>query len=185
MKLRRSDIARVTRWSGSIFKKGFITPSSRDATRGASTGVMCVGTRLAAAAIAVRCSDFGEVPMCQVYSIITNQAASHPEKKPAGVTPSASSLRLPARSPGAIAVTRSVHRLTEKGSSPPRMASRHRGANAGGGARWPDDVRPDWRTASVEPRPRSRGQSRPQRSPLGKTEAEQGSMIPRTLMAIK
>jgi hypothetical protein len=60
MKPRRSDIAQVTRWSGSIFEKGFITPSGRNSTRVASMGAMCVGTKSAVAAIAVRCWDFGK-----------------------------------------------------------------------------------------------------------------------------
>jgi hypothetical protein len=59
MKLRRSDIARLTSWSGSIFEKGSITSNGRNATRRATPGASCVGTKPAATATAVRCSDFG------------------------------------------------------------------------------------------------------------------------------
>src|SRR5258708_3776977 len=59
MKLRRSDIARVTLWSGSISEKRSITSNGRNATRRAAPGASCVWTQPAATVTAARCSDFG------------------------------------------------------------------------------------------------------------------------------
>src|SRR6266478_1601688 len=59
MKLRRSNIARLTPSSGSIFEKGFITSNRTSATRGAAPGASCVWTKPAGAATAVHCLDFG------------------------------------------------------------------------------------------------------------------------------
>src|SRR3981081_2387084 len=58
MKLRRSDIARLTLWSGSIFEKESITSNGRNATRRAAPGASCVWTKPAAVATAARCLDF-------------------------------------------------------------------------------------------------------------------------------
>jgi hypothetical protein len=44
MKLRRSDIAGLTLWSGSIFEAGSITSNGRNAMRRAAAGASCVWT---------------------------------------------------------------------------------------------------------------------------------------------
>jgi hypothetical protein len=56
------------------------------------------------------------------------------------------------------------------------MASRDRSADAGGGAKRPYDVHPDWCPASFEPRPHSRVQLFTEGSPLGAPEAEERTM---------
>jgi hypothetical protein len=59
MKLKRSDIARSTPSSGSIFEKGSITVNRRSATRRAAPGALCVWTKPAGAVTAAHCLDFG------------------------------------------------------------------------------------------------------------------------------
>jgi hypothetical protein len=81
----------------------------------------------------------------------------------------------PARRPLAGHTARRLQ-LAEKGIRPARMADRHRGVDACGRARRPDDTCADRRHAGIEPRPRSRVQYFTEGSPLGAPEAEERPM---------
>jgi hypothetical protein len=65
----------------------------------------------------------------------------------------------------------------QEGSCPPRMAGCDRGTYVGGRARRPDDVRPDWHHASIEPKLRSRVHYIRQDASLGQAQAETRSAM--------